>query len=92
MKRDPQKKDKIIDINMKFNPENIYIFQNTTDKIFVIKNQFYIKENKQMKNIQNTDEVLKNFNYNDLITLYKKNTIQKKKVYKGKKNIKTFYF
>ena len=73
-----------------FNKENIYVFQNSTDKIFVIKNKHYIMENYKLKFIKNinTDSTIKNFKYNEIITLKDKNNGEEKKKFQGKKKLK----
>ena len=61
---------------MKFDINNIYIFQNITNRIFVVKNKYYIIENQDLKAINRTDEIFKNFRYKVFITLEK---LKKKK-------------
>ena len=76
-----------------FNKENIYIFQNSTNRIFVIKNKHYIMENHKLKFIKNinTDSTIKNFKYNEIITLKDKNNGEEKKKFQGKKKLKIKY-
>ena len=62
--------EKHIDINMNFDVSRIYVFQNETDKIFVIKGIYYFMENNELKDVKDND-IINKFKYKDLIILDK---------------------
>ena len=91
MIRDYTKTEKVFkDFKKDYNKENIYIFQNLTDKIFVIKNKHYIMENNKLILIKNidTNSTIKNFKYNEIITLKKRNCGEDEKIHQNKKKLK----
>ena len=85
-----KEKEKLFKNNKtKFNKENIYIFQNPTDKILIIKNMHYIIENQQLRIIEDfkTNPKIQDFKYNEVITLNKRDDVDEKKI-KAKKKLK----
>ena len=80
----------IKDFNMKFDKENIYIFQNFTKKMFVIRNKYYIMENNKLKEMKDTKNniYINNLKYDEIITIKKKNNCEEKKIFKGMKRLK----
>ena len=55
---------------MNFDVSRIYVFQNETDKIFVIKGIYYFMENNELKDVKDND-IINKFKYKDLIILDK---------------------
>ena len=55
---------------MNFDTSSIYVLQNETDKIFVIKGLYYLMENIKLKEIKD-NETIEKFKYKDLIILEK---------------------
>ena len=91
MIRDVYEKEKEYkEAKMKFDEENIYVFQNSTDKIFVIKNKHYIMENNKLKLIKNinNNSTIQDFKYKEIITLKDRNYGEKMKVFHGEKKLK----
>ena len=91
MIRDKYEKEKEFkEAKIKFDKENIYIFQNSKDKIYVIKNNHYIMENNELKLIKNitNNSTIQEFKYNEIITLKDRNCGEKKKKFQGEKNLK----
>ena len=89
--RDIYEKEKgFKEAKIKFDKENIYIFQNSKDKIYVIKNNHYIMENNELKLIKNitNNSTIQEFKYNEIITLKDRNCGEKTKKFQGKKQLK----
>ena len=85
-----EKEKEYKEAKIKFDEENIYVFQNSTDKIFVIKNKHYIMENNKLKLIKNinNNSTIQDFKYKEIITLKDRNCGEKMKVFHGEKKIK----
>ena len=85
-----EKEEGFKETKIKFDKENIYIFQNSKDKIYVIKNNHYIMENNELKLIKNitNNSTIQEFKYNEIITLKDRNCGEKKKKFQGKKQLK----
>ena len=80
----------IKDFNLTYDKENIYIFQNTTNKIYFIKNNYYIMEYGKLKEIKNikTDIYVNNIKYDEIIMIKKKKNIEERPIIKGLKRFK----
>ena len=70
LRREQFKIEKNIDSKVNFDTSSIYVFQNETDKIFVIKGLYYLMENNKLKEIKDNESIEK-FKYKDLIILEK---------------------